>query len=370
MNHVTSCYIHIPFCNSICSYCDFCKVFYNKKMVNDYLHMLSLEIEERYKNEELSTLYIGGGTPSCLSIKELVLLFSILKKFKIKKNAEITFECNIENITEEKLKLLKENGVNRLSIGVQTFHTKYLKYLNRNHTKKEIYEKIRLAKKMGFNNINIDLMYGFQGETLKEVLEDVQCFFQLDILHLSIYSLILEPHTFLSVQKEIEIDEELEANMYFHIRELLIHHGYEHYEVSNFAKKGYASKHNLTYWNNENYYGFGVSASGYVNNIRYDHTRSVTHYNRGDFSLLEDTLDRNHIIENEFMLGFRKIKGISKKAFYQKYKIRLENIAIVQKLLDSNKLKQNDTHIFINPKYIYVMNEILIQLISSKEGIE
>lgn len=367
---VTSCYIHIPFCTSICSYCDFCKVFYNEEMVIPYLQILASEICMRYKGERLSTLYVGGGTPSSLSFDELSILFSILKKLNIDKYTEFTFECNIENIDKEKLQLLWENGVNRLSIGVQTFHSSYLHYLNRKHTKEEVYQKIELAKKIGFTNISIDLMYGFKGETLKEVLEDVNSFLQLDIPHLSIYSLILEPHTTLFMQGEEEISEDLEADMYFKICEKLKKMGYEHYEISNFCKSGYDSLHNLTYWNNEHYYGFGVGASGYIDNIRYSHTRSITQYNKGDLTLIKEVLDKNRIIENALMLGFRKIEGISKQEFYQKYKIKLEDIPSIQKLLCDGKLVQSKTHISIHPKYIYVMNEILIELIDSKEGIK
>lgn len=370
MNEVSACYIHIPFCQTFCSYCDFCKVFYQEELVNQYLQTLSLEVKKRYKGESLSTIYIGGGTPSSLSCKQLHTLFSIIHQFRVDKDVEITFECNIENLEEKKLEILKMYGVNRLSIGVQTFHTKFLQYLNRNHSKEEVFQKIELVKKMGFTNINIDLMYGFKGETVKDVEEDIQSFLKLNIPHLSIYSLILEPHTSLHIQGEEETLEEIEADMYLKIENMLIKSGYEHYEVSNFAKRGYASRHNLTYWNNEHYYGFGVSASGYLGNIRYDHTRSVFHYNQGDISLKKETLDLKKTVENEWILGFRKTRGISKETFYRRYKVKLEELKIIQKLLKEGKLKQNHTHIYINPKYIYVMNEILIELIDSKEGIK
>lgn len=370
MNEVSACYIHIPFCQTICSYCDFCKIFYQEEIVDKYLKILSLEIKKRYKGEVLSTIYIGGGTPSSLSFQQLHTLFSIIQQFKREKNVEITFECNIEDIEERKLKILKKYGVNRLSIGVQTFHTKFLQYLNRNHSKEEVFQKIELAKKMGFSNINIDLMYGFKEETIKDVEEDVNFFLELNIPHLSIYSLILEPHTRLFIQGEEGVSEEMEADMYFQIKKMLLKRGYKQYEVSNFAKEGYFCFHNLTYWNNEHYYGFGVSASGYLENIRYDHTKSISHYIEGNIDLKKEILDLKKTIENEWILGFRKTKGISKEKFYKKYKIRLENLKIIQKLLAEEKLKQNDTHVYINPKYTYVMNEILIELIDSKEGIK
>src|SRR5574344_576493 len=165
---ITSAYIHIPFCDNICSYCDFCKLFYNEELVNSYLNSLDNEIKSVYNNESLKTIYIGGGTPSSLSIEKLKKLFNILSQFKINKKYEYTFECNIENITEEKLKLLKENKVNRLSIGVQSFNQNNLDILERKYNKKDILNKLNLAKKY-FNNINIDLIYAVPNQTLNDL---------------------------------------------------------------------------------------------------------------------------------------------------------------------------------------------------------
>lgn len=368
LDSVCAAYIHIPFCKKICSYCDFCKVLYDKKIVQTYLQMLSLEIEERYKGEILSSIYIGGGTPSCLDTEDLNTLFSIVNKLKKDASVEYTIECNIENICAEKLSLFLENGVNRLSIGVQTFHLFHLQTLHRSHTKEEIYEKISLAKEMGFTNINIDLMYGFASETLLELREDLDAFFTLDIPHLSIYSLILEPHTLLFVQKVKPLEEQLESDMYLLIQKMLSEKGYIQYEVSNFAKEGYFSKHNLTYWNNEHYYGFGVGSSGYIGNIRYDHTRSVTQYNQKHFALTKDILDTKRTMENEWMLGFRKTKGISKKEFFTKYHVQLNTIPVIASLLQEGLLAQNESFVYIPKDHIYVMNEILVKLINSKEN--
>ena len=211
---IKSVYIHIPFCESICSYCDFCKFLKNDEWINKYLIALEKEIKSKYKGEEIETLYIGGGTPSCLNIEQLSKLFKIIKIFNKSKNIEFTFECNIENITEEKLKLLYENGINRLSIGIQTFKEKYLSFLNRNHTKDNIVEKINLAKKIGFKNINIDLIYALPGQTLEELNKDIDEFIALDIPHISTYSLIIEEHTILNNNNVENIDEELDYEMY------------------------------------------------------------------------------------------------------------------------------------------------------------
>ena len=309
---VKSVYIHIPFCDSICSYCDFCKFIKNDIWIEDYLNTLEKETNNKYKGEVIETLYIGGGTPSCLNIKQLNKLFEIIKVLKKSDKLEFTFECNIENITKEKLELLYKNGVNRISIGIQTFNNKYLKFLNRNHNEDMIKEKINIAKKIGFNNINIDLIYALKEETVEDLKIDLEKFLELDITHISTYSLIIEPHTKLFIDNEENIDDELDYEMYSTIKKVLESNGYKHYEVSNFAKEGYESKHNLTYWNNNEYYGFGMGASGYIDGIRYDNTRSINKYLNGEYILEEHKLDSREVIENEFILGFGSKKNTKK----------------------------------------------------------
>ncbi len=356
-----SVYIHIPFCDQICSYCDFCKMFYTEDLVDKYLDELKKEIEKNYKNEIINTLYIGGGTPSCLNMKQLNKLFNILKIFKLNKKYEFTFECNLD-INNEKLLYLYNNGVNRLSFGVQSFNEKNLKFLNRNHNKEDIFNTINLAKKIGFKNINIDLIYALPNQTLEELNEDLNLFLQLDITHISTYSLIIEPNTVLYNNKIENINEDLDYKMY----ELIIKKlkNYNHYEISNFAKKGYESKHNLTYWNNLEYYGFGLSSSGYINNIRYDNTRSINEYLKGNYILNKEKIDLTRKLEYEFILGFRKINGINKDDFYNKYNFSILDNEIIKKLIKENKIIDNGKNIYINPKYIYVENSILEEFIN------
>jgi len=359
-----SVYIHIPFCDSICSYCDFCKFLKNDKWIDNYLEELKNEINQNYKGEIINTLYIGGGTPSCLNIGELNKLFEIINIFNKSNNIEFTFECNIENINEEKLKFLYDSGVNRLSIGLQTFNDKFLNFLNRHHNKEMIKQKIDIAKKIGFKNINIDLIYAIKDQTLDDLKEDLNNFLSLDITHISTYSLIIEPHTKLYINNIENIDEDLDYEMYNTIINILEKHGYKHYEVSNFAKDGYFSKHNLTYWNNNEYYGFGLGASGYINNIRYDNTRSINEYLKGNYILNKQELSREEQIENEFILGLRKIEGINKEEFFNKYNIDIKSIDVVNKLLKENKLLEDKKNIYINPEYIYISNDILIEFIN------
>ena len=309
-----SVYIHIPFCKNICSYCDFCKIYYDINVVNKYLDRLSEEIKKKYRNEKIRTIYIGGGTPSSLNIEQLKKLFSITRIFELTDNCEFTIEANISDINEDFLKLCFNNRVNRLSIGIETINSQFYKMLNRFNNKQDIRKKIELSKKY-FKNINIDLMYGFYDEKIQDLKNDLDFVIGLDIQHISIYSLIIEDHTELFLNKIGKVSEELDSEMYYYIIDYLKKNGYNHYEISNFSREGYYSKHNLNYWNNLNYYGFGLSASGYIDNIRYSNTRSITNYLKGKYLLIEEIIDDKTKMEEEMICGLRKIAGVSKKCF-------------------------------------------------------
>lgn len=354
-------YIHIPFCKTICTYCDFCKMYYNAKWANVYLDSLEKEIDSKYKNETLSTIYIGGGTPNSLSNEELERLFRIVDKFKKDKSYEYTIECNIELLTLDQILLMKRYGINRVSIGVQTFNTKYLEFLNRHHTSDMVKEKIDLLKKYDITNINVDLIYAIPGETLEQLTEDIEIIKMLDIPHISTYSLIIEANTVLSKLNTKNIGEDLDYDMYNLIIDKL--DNYKHYETSNFSKEGYESRHNLTYWNNEHYYGFGLGASGYIDNVRYDNTRSLNHYLDGKYVLEQSTLAKNEIIENEFILGFRKLDGININEFKEKYNIDILKLDVVLELLEKGKLINDGSNIKINNNYVYTANDILINFL-------
>jgi oxygen-independent coproporphyrinogen-3 oxidase len=358
-----SVYIHIPFCSTICSYCDFCKVNYNKRWITSYLDALDKEIDSTYKDEQVRTLYIGGGTPTSLDIDELEKLFKIIKRFDLSKLEEFTIECNIENLTREKLILFKNNKVNRLSIGVQSFNQKHLKYLNRNYDKKQIFKIIEESKKLGFDNINVDLIYAIPNETLKELKKDLKYFIKLKISHISTYSLIVEENTKLYINIAKDIDEDLNYEMYKYINKLLIKHGYSHYEVSNYAKDGYQSKHNLVYWNNEHYYGFGVGASSFIGNIRYDNTKSITNYIKGNYIYQKEKLSKRKMMENEMILGLRKLDGVKKNIFYQKYHKKIEDVFEIKDLIKEEYLKEDKNNIYIPEEKIFISNNVLINFI-------
>ncbi len=352
-----SIYIHIPFCTKICSYCDFCKLLKNEKWIDLYLNALEKEINQNYHNEEINTLYIGGGTPSCLSIKQLEKLFSLFQKFNLNPKAEITFEANSEDLTKEKIILLKKY-INRLSIGVQTFDSKILNTLDRRLNT----ENIKLAIQT-FENVSLDLMYGFHGQTFQDLKSDLKQIIALKPKHISAYCLILEPHTKLYIKNYEPLSDGKERKMYDLIVQTLKDNNYIQYELSNFSQKGYQSKHNKVYWNNQNYYGFGLGASGYIDNIRYENTRNLNEYLKGNFLKEKHKLSLDETIQNEFILGLRKTDGLNKQNFLNKYHVSLKSLKPVQKLLKQNILKESKDNIYINRNYLYTSNEILLNFI-------
>ena len=355
-------YIHIPFCNHICTYCDFPKMLYDKKFCQKYLKILAEEIKERYKDEEVISIYIGGGTPTSLGEDELKYLLEMTKIFKKEKLKEFTIESNVESLTDEKIKLLKEYGVNRLSLGVQSFQEKNLKILGRHHTKEMVKEKVESLKKVGINNISIDYIYGIK-ENLEEVKEDINTFLSLDIPHISCYSLIIEKNTILSLKNQKYIDEEKEYQMYKKINKLLEKNHYHQYEISNYSKPSYPSIHNLNYWNNGFYYGFGLGAVSYLNDTRISNTKNFSKYLKKEYIQEKIKEDRKIKISNEFILGLRKIEGIDVNAFQEKYHESIFAIPEVEKLLQEKKLVFHNKHLFISKKYLYLSNEILINFI-------
>ena len=222
---------------------------------------------------------------------------------------------------------------------------------------------IQLARKYNFNNINLDLMYSLPDESLGILRKDLDLILKLKPEHISAYSLIIEDNTVVGINNVMPNDEDTDYDMYNIIRKTLIKHGYEQYELSNYAKKGYVCQHNLTYWHNENYYGFGLGAHGYIGNVRYENTRSLTNYLNGKFILKENLLSKAEDMDNYLMLGFRLVDGISLSEFYERYDISLLEHYNINELIKSKEIIIDNDYIKINPKYLYVMNEILIKII-------
>ena len=323
----TSAYVHIPFCTQICYYCDFSKVFIKNQPVDSYLEHL-LEEFQSYDIQKLRTLYIGGGTPTALSASQLeVLLKGLTKSLDLSVLEELTIEANPGDLDADKIAVLKNSAVNRVSLGVQTFDDKMLKKIGRSHLEKDIYENIDRLKLAGFDNISIDLIYALPGQTMEQVKDNVAKAIGLDIPHMSLYSLILENHTvFMNRMRRGKLPlpkEELEAEMFEYIIAELERAGFEHYEISNFSKSGFESRHNLMYWDNAEYYGIGAGASGYVNGVRYKNHGPIRHYlsavEEGNARITEEHLSQKEQMEEEMFLGLRKKSGVSMARFEEKF---------------------------------------------------
>ena len=364
---IKSAYIHIPFCNNICSYCDFCKMYYNEQLIDKYLKELKEEIKVSYNNDILDTIYIGGGTPSSLNEKQLIELFDVLKILKRNRNIEFTIECNFDSITHQKLDLFKKVGINRLSFGLESLNKNNLEILDRTISKEKVIDTINYCNKIGLTNINIDLMYAIKNETLEILQEDINFIKTLDITHISTYSLIIEKNTKLYIKKYDYIDEDLDRKMY----DLICHElkDFDHYEISNFAKKKeYRSKHNLTYWKNLEYYGFGLGSSGYEGNVRYEKTRSINKYLNHDY--IKDNgieiLNKKDKIYYEIILNLRTKEGINLIDFKKKYKKELDFYYNYKDLLDKKYLVKKNNYIFIPENLYYTSNTIIIKLLEGE----
>lgn len=359
----SSIYIHVPFCKNICSYCDFCKYYYNEKWVNDYLDSLELEIKDRYMDEIIKTIYIGGGTPSSLNEKQLLRLFNILKIIKLDNEYEFTFECNLSDITSSLVSILKKNKVNRVSIGIESFDKDNNILLDRNSKYEDAKNKINLLKENGINNINIDLIYAIKNQSIHKLKKDLKLFNKLNVTHISTYSLMIQKNTKLYNKNILPIDENLDYKMYKTICKYLKRKGFIHYEISNFCKEGYESRHNLVYWSNEEYFGFGPGASGYADGVRYDNTKNLNKYFNGEYISNKEILSEKDIMDYEIILGLRKINGINIKEFYEKYHVNIQSKYPVEELINSGDLIHKNGNIFINPDKLYIMNEILLKLL-------
>lgn len=355
-------YIHIPFCTKICSYCDFPKLLYDKKYTRKYLDKLKEEIEKRYQNESVKSIYIGGGTPTSLDYDELKYLLSFISIFKTNKYLEFTIESNVESLTLDKIKLLKEYNVNRVSLGVQSFNNNTLKELNRSHTKEDVFKVVESLKKEGIFNISIDYIYGVN-PNIEEVKNDIDTFLKLDIPHISCYSLIIEKNTVFGINNRKYIEEDYEDAMYQYIKNTLTSNNYYQYEISNYSKVGFESIHNLNYWDNGSYYGFGLGAVSYIGNNRITNTKNLTKYLDNNYVDNVEYEDIDTRISNTFMLGFRKTKGINMEEFKNTYQKEITDINPVSKLINENKLILKDNHLFINPDYLYLSNEIILEFI-------
>jgi len=370
---IKAAYLHIPFCEHICHYCDFNKVFLKGQPVDDYLESIEKEIImtlEAFPTDGLKTIFVGGGTPTSLNERQLDRFCQIMNR-TLPQNGivEFTFEANPGDLTKDKLQILKDAGVNRLSLGVQTFNHDLLERIGRVHRSEDVYQTVTAAKKVGFDNISVDLMFSLPTQTIADFKETLREAFSLDIPHYSAYSLMIEPKTvFYNLMKKGKLPtpgEDIEAQMYEMLMEEMEKHGFRQYEISNFAKPGYESKHNLTYWNNEFYYGFGAGAHSYVNGFRRSNIGPVRKYIEKINSGREPIIENHYVtlaeqMEEEMFLGLRKTKGISITHFNRKFaKNPLQLFEDpINELLAKQWIEVKDDYIYLTKQGRLLGNEV------------
>ena len=371
----TSVYIHIPFCATKCYYCAFNTYTFHKEQARAYLQALRTEMAlYAPETEPLQTIFIGGGTPSILSANALTQLFTdIHQHFRITPDAEISVECNPGTVDTEKLSVMRDNGVNRLSFGLQAMQDKMLKQLGRIHTVAEFLESYHLAREHRFENINIDLIFALPNQAMEVWHHTLNEVISLDPEHISAYNLVMEETTPFYEQwqaGELHLPtEDTEADMFQYTIETLTAHGYTHYEICNFAKPNREARHNLVYWNNRPCIGLGAGAWGYVNGVRYANIRGIAPY-------IKQLSDRNkpiadserltgHAEKSEtLMLALRKREGISLEAYRDRFGEEIEVVfrSILKKWMDLGLLERTATHLRLTPRGLFLANEVFVEL--------
>ena len=360
---INSLYIHIPFCNKICSYCSFSKMLYFPKIARKYICNLILDLKKVKQNfNKFKTIYIGGGTPSSLSISLLENLLKYASTLLLK-NGEFTFEANLDSLTEEKLKILKKYGVNRLSIGIETSSNKYLSLMNREYDF-DINKKMELVKKY-FTNFNLDLIYGLPNETLLEVKKDLEFILNFKPKHISIYALEVNPNSKFYIDGIKEEKDEILRKQYDFVVNFLKNNGYNRYEVSNFALKGYKSKHNINYWKDNEYVAIGTSSSGFIDNIRYVNSSSISDYIKGkrnkETEIITKTSDKTYYI----LTNLRLEEGFKLSDYKRKFNedFYLKKKEVIDDFIKHNVLIMDKDRIRVATDYIYVLDSIVVKLI-------
>ncbi|EGT5617981.1 oxygen-independent coproporphyrinogen III oxidase [Clostridium perfringens] len=368
-----SLYIHIPFCAQKCLYCDFPSFARKDHLRKAYIEALNKEIinlREKHNNLEINTIFIGGGTPSVLESNELECLLKEIAKLNMAKDIEYSIECNPGNLTEEKLEVMKKYGVNRISMGLQAKQDNLLKGLGRIHNYKTFKENFLLAKKVGFNNINVDLMFGLPNQRLNEWEETLREIISLDPAHISAYSLIIEEGTaFYNLYENDKLKlptEEEERKMYHLAKKILEENGFNQYEISNYAKEGKECRHNLAYWNMDNWIGVGSAAASYINGKRIKNISSVEEYINSineNGEAVEEIINnsKNDNMEEFMFMGLRKINGIDENEFKKRFSMNINDVygEILNKYIDEGLLIRDSGRIFLSEKGIEISNIIM-----------
>lgn len=384
MAKIESAYIHIPFCQKMCHYCNFVKFFYTEKRATEYLYALEREMDIYLPDDKnkLSTIYIGGGTPTALNVEQLIFLLEMIhKKFDVSSLEEFTIEVNPGDINEEKAKILKDYGINRISFGVQVMDDKMLEQLGRAHRVKDVYQTVDLFTKNNFTNISLDLIYSLPHQSVEQFEGSLEEALAFNLPHYSTYSLQIEPSTvFFQRHKKGQLHrptEDVEVAMYKVLLDSMRKHGIEQYEISNFAKPGYESRHNLVYWNNDYYYGFGAGASGYLPGERITNIKPLPSYvekaQAASKPILQiDKIELREQIEEEMFLGLRKFKGYDQRIFKEKYGFPLQNLFGKQltQLKKNNLILEERNHLKLTEQGMLLANRVFEEFMLDKGQLE
>lgn len=372
-NESSAVYIHIPFCEHICYYCDFNKVFLEGQPVDEYVDLLIKEMELTVAKGPIApvdTVFVGGGTPTTLNEAQIArLCTAIHNTLPLKKDIEFSFEANPGDLSLSKLQAMQDHGVNRISMGVQSFNNELLKKIGRIHTVKDVYQSVENMRKIGFENVSIDLIFSLPGQTEADFQDTLKQALDLDLPHYSAYSLIIEPKTiFYNLIQKGKLflpGQDAEANMYDLLLNEMEKHGRKQYEISNFAKEGFQSKHNITYWSNEHYYGFGAGAHGYVGNTRYSNFGPIKKYMEPLQENILPTFQQKELtlkekMEEEMFLGLRKVDGVDKKHFKQKFGQDLDATFAnaIQKTTAKGWLENNEENVALTRSGRFLGNNV------------
>ncbi|MBS2969758.1 oxygen-independent coproporphyrinogen III oxidase [Metabacillus sp. KIGAM252] len=371
---VKAAYVHIPFCEYICHYCDFNKIFIQNQPVELYLDYLNTEIAQvmqKHDKQKLDTIFIGGGTPTALDESQLTQLMTSISRHLLPsdKQIEFTVEANPGDLSYEKMRLLKSFGVNRFSIGVQSFEDRLLEKIGRVHRKQDVLRTVEDAKKAGFDNLSIDLMFGLPGQTAEDFERTLDLALSLDVQHFSAYSLIIEPKTvFYNLVQKGKLPlppQEEEARMYELLMSRMEQAGFHQYEISNFSSPGMESRHNLTYWDNEEYFGFGAGAHGYVDGMREVNAGPLKKYmalidESGSPITTRHKVTEDEQMEEELFLGLRKSAGVSKQVFKNKFGKELTDVFCEPIKVQKQKglLEEDESSIFLSVQGRLLGNEV------------
>ncbi|HCK88983.1 MAG TPA: coproporphyrinogen III oxidase [Erysipelotrichaceae bacterium] len=363
-NTPQSMYLHVPFCRTICSYCDFCHTVYRRERAEAWLNALKEDLSSRkIPASSQKTVYIGGGTPTCLDADLLDRLLSMLD-FCVGENCEYTAEVNPETLDQEKAQIMAAHGITRASIGFQTDNPRLLKMMNRHHTAETVRESMELLRENGIADISLDLMYSLPEQTMEDLKQAVHTAVSFDPDHLSLYSLTIEKNTVFGKKGFQSLDEDTEADMYEWICDTLPEYGYEQYEISNFAKQGHESRHNLAYWHYDDFYGISCGASGKENGVRYDVVRNLDEYIHDPGRREDIVLDKKDRMFETVMMGLRLKKGVSLKLFEERFGIPLkEAMPVSSRLSEEGLLEWHDGYLRCTDRGYPVLNSILVEFL-------